>query len=222
MRGNGSPDQEGVGKFFMIQDCCNGERGVVGFPEEDATGIGTTWLEQRPATRTREEGIMQNCGKNGSCGSGGTFSWGEKLFVVGTFYGFIAVGAWGIWPASPGAALAYVAYALVSFFLLMRYTVCARCPHLFEENDCVFVPVPLVKTFVKPRQGPLKWWEYLIVLCAPGGTVLIPLYWLIHAPLTLIVYLILAVTCIGTLKRRICTKCRVEVCPMNSNRMFRA
>lgn len=164
---------------------------------------------------------MQGCDKKGSCGSGRTFSRGDKLLVSGTFYGSIAVGAWGIWPTSPGAALGYLAYALIGYVLLMRYTVCARCPHLFEENDCLFVPVPLAKTFVKPRQGPLQRWEYLLALCVAGGTIIIPLYWLIHTPLTLIAYLILTATCIASLKRRICTKCRVEVCPMNRNREFK-
>jgi hypothetical protein len=151
------------------------------------------------------------------CGTVCTFSFREKLFARTTFSLGIVVGMYGIWLFSPALALAYLAYAVGSYFLLMRCTVCARCPHLFQADDCLFAPASSVKRFVAPRSGALNAWEHLILICAAFGTAAIPVYWLAFSPWLLVLYAVLAGGCFLGLVMRICRKCQVDVCPMNRN-----
>ncbi|MCJ2164209.1 MULTISPECIES: hypothetical protein [unclassified Pseudodesulfovibrio] len=154
---------------------------------------------------------------HGGCGTVCTFSFTDKLLARTTFSLGMAVGMYGIWLSSPTFALAYLVYAVGSYFLLMRYTVCARCPHLFQANDCLFAPASSVKRFVAPRSGPLTVRERLILVCAVFGTAAIPVYWLVFSPWLLVLYALLAGGCFLGLVMRICRKCQVEVCPMNRN-----
>lgn len=154
----------------------------------------------------------------GACGKVERFGFWEKTIVRLTFFLAILVGAYGMWPAGPGLALGYLAYVLAAYILLMRYTVCARCPHLFRAGDCLFIPAPLAKTFIAPRSGRLNTWEFAVVTAAPLGTVFIPLYWLVAQPLMLAAFLLLSLGCVIFLMRRICSrKCLVRVCPLNRN-----
>lgn len=145
-----------------------------------------------------------------------TFSLGEKLLIRTTFVLSILLGAVGIWMFRPGVAVAYLAYAVVSYFGLMRYTVCSRCPHLFQANDCLFLPVGLAKRFVLRREGELTAWERLLLDSAVIGTAVIPLFWLISVPMLLVLYVLVTVGCGVAIVKLVCSKkCRVDVCPLN-------
>ena len=145
-----------------------------------------------------------------------TFSLGEKLLLRTTFVLSILSGAFGIWLTSPAVAVAYLAFAAVSYFLLMRYSVCARCPHLFEADDCLFLPAFLVRKFVARREGQLSWWERLILDSAVIGTAVIPVFWLYSIPWLLLYYVAVTVGFGYVLIRFVCArKCEVDVCPLN-------
>ena len=146
-----------------------------------------------------------------------TFSFGEKLYIRSTFYLSVLLGMYAMWPSGPGLVLGYGAFVGVSSSLLMRYTVCARCPHLLRADDCLFVPAPLAKMLVSPREGGLTAWEIVIALVAAAGTVVVPVYWLAATPLLLAVFLLLTLGYVIGLKGHVCKKCQVEVCPLNRN-----
>lgn len=152
------------------------------------------------------------------CIRAGRFHLWEKTLVRGTFYVATLLGIYAIWPAGPGPALGYAAYVAVSYTLLMRYSVCARCPHLFEVGDCLFVPAPLARVITSPWQGRLKAWEGGIAVIAAVGTAVIPLYWLAAKPLLMAVFLLLTFGYVAGLTAHACKKCRVEVCPLNRNK----
>ncbi|QGY40457.1 hypothetical protein GM415_10070 [Pseudodesulfovibrio cashew] len=156
-----------------------------------------------------------------SCENVCTFGSGEKLILRTLFYVSALLGAYGIAKTSLVLAVAYVAYALISYFMLMRHTVCSRCPHLFVADDCLFVPASLVKNFVIPKKGALSTGELLIVLFAVLGTAGIPIYWLAADTTLLVIYLALNAGFTLGLVGRICKKCQVEVCPMNRNPLFK-
>lgn len=163
---------------------------------------------------------MKNLNKSDSCSKICTFGFGEKLFTRITFFLSIAIGFYSIWLSSPIFAAGYLGYACVGYFLLMRFTVCARCPHVFVANDCLFIPAWLVKIYVAKRTGELQIWEKAILFGAVCGTVVIPLYWLKADLLLLAFYLAVTVGCFGFLYTRICKeKCQVEVCPLNRRRV---
>ncbi|BCS87598.1 hypothetical protein [Pseudodesulfovibrio sediminis] len=160
---------------------------------------------------------MNTMTKDSGCSNVCTFSFKEKLFARTTFILGVLIGAYAIWLSSLVLALVYLGYAVGSYYLLMRYTVCSRCPHLFQADDCLFAPAPIVQTFVSARSGPLNGWERLILFGAVFGTVAIPVYWLVSSLWLLSLYVIFSGGCFLGLVLRICKKCQVEVCPMNRN-----
>jgi hypothetical protein len=165
--------------------------------------------------KKRSDAIMND---HGACAHVAGFSFWEKAIVRVSYYLAALVGVYGMWPVAPGLALGYAAFVLGAYYLLMRYTVCARCPHLFQAGDCLFVPAPLAKTFIRPRPGRLNAWEFAILLAAPLGTLLIPLYWLAARPVALAAFVLLNLGCAAYITRRICRrKCRVLICPLNRN-----
>ena len=151
------------------------------------------------------------------CGTIRTFSLGEKLLIRLSFYLSVLVGVYGMWTASPWLALGYAIFVGVSYTLLMRFSVCARCPHVFVAGDCLFVPASLVKLLVEPRQGRLKGWEGGVAMIAVVGTIAIPIYWLVADPVLLIAFLALSLGYLVGLAGHLCKKCQVEVCPLNRN-----
>jgi hypothetical protein len=150
-----------------------------------------------------------------------TFGSGEKLWIRSTFYLSVLIGMYGLWPAGPGPALGYLAFVAVSYGLLMRYSVCARCPHLFVAGDCLFMPASLARKLVSPRSGGLKVWEAGVALAAAVGTVAIPVYRLAAEPLLLALFLGLSLGYVIGLAGHVCRKCQVEVCPCNRNPAFK-
>lgn len=148
-----------------------------------------------------------------------TFSLGEKLIVRSSFFVGVAIGAYGMWLANAWLAVGYLLYAAVGYSLLMRYTVCSRCPHVLVANDCLFIPASLVRAFVAKRTGELLGWEKGILLCAVIGTAGLPLYWLLSDITLLSVYLLSTIGCFVVLYLRMCKrKCQVVVCPLNGRR----
>lgn len=148
------------------------------------------------------------------------FSLAEKVYFQATLNIVVVLGAVGM--LLQGAyllAIGYLIFVLGGFILLMRYTVCARCPHLLEANDCVFLSASLAKEVVsKDTTGPLKWWERSILCVVPAGTVFGPIYWLMSSPLLLAGFVVAAVGCVLGLYMYLCKKCRTTVCPMNRYR----
>jgi len=153
------------------------------------------------------------------CGSVKGFSAGEKIFAQGTFNGAVIIGAYGMALQSPLLALAYVVFAIGSFTLLMRYTFCARCPHLLVAGDCLFLPASLAKKVIsKQHSGPLSGREKIIMYSAPLGTICIPVYWLLPSPVLLACFFIFAGACVLGLRMHFCKECQTIVCPMNARR----
>jgi len=64
------------------------------------------------------------------------FSLKEKIITQCGFHGGILIGAYGLY-LSHSYAIAYLLFSYIGISLLMRFTVCPRCPHLFDGNDRV-------------------------------------------------------------------------------------
>jgi len=155
--------------------------------------------------------------QDADCGPVKGFSVGEKLFAQGTFNAAIITGAYAMALQSPLLALGYVVFAIGSFTLLMRYTICTCCPHLLVAKDCLFLPASLaIKLISKQRSGSLSGWEKFILYSAPLGTILIPVYWLLSSPILLACFLLFSGACVFGLRLHFCKECKTIVCPMNS------
>ena len=75
----------------------------------------------------------------------GKFSFLEKLYAYSTFNIGIFIAAYGLFIQNKTLAVIYLFYSYIGIFLLMRYTVCPRCPHLLEANDCLNLPASITK-----------------------------------------------------------------------------
>ncbi|MDC0336121.1 hypothetical protein OAN24_04435 [Pseudodesulfovibrio sp.] len=159
---------------------------------------------------------MSNKCQGADCGPVKGFSTAEKIFAQGSFYAAVIIGAYVMAVQSPLLALGYVVFTIGGFTLLMRYTVCARCPHLLDAKDCLFVPASLAINLIsKQHTGPLSGWEKFIVFSAPLGTIFIPVYWLLPSPVLLACFLLFSGACVFGLRLHFCKECQTIVCPMN-------
>lgn len=76
------------------------------------------------------------------------FTLREKVLTRTTFNLGILIGAYGLYLESGWLAAGYIFFAFIGTLLLMRYTVCPRCPHLYVADDCLVLPVPLASSML--------------------------------------------------------------------------
>ena len=153
--------------------------------------------------------------KNSIC----TFTFAEKLYAQLTFNGGVAVAAYGLFLINSGLGIAYLLYAYVGILLLIRYTVCARCPHLNKANDCVQLPAPMMKKIIaSPRSGALNRYEKILFVLVLYGTFILPLYWLASQPMVLILFIALFGGHLAGLRLHFCRNCQNTICIQNRNK----
>ena len=121
-----------------------------------------------------------------------TFSFGEKLYAQVTFNAGVMVAAYGLFLESTMLGIAYLLFTFVGIFLLVRYTICPRCPHLHKGNDCVQMHASIVKMMVSPkRTGPLTMYEKSLFIVVLYGIFIMPIYWIASNTVILILFLAL-------------------------------
>jgi hypothetical protein len=149
-----------------------------------------------------------------------SFTLWEKFSVQFSLFTGIAVAAYGLCLSNINLGIAYLLYVFITYFLLMRYTVCPRCPHLLIADDCLQLPTRLTKIIISTkRNGPLNRFEKIIFNLAWYGSLLIPIYWLLSKPIILVAFIILYGG--GGLlhtKFRFCSKCANKICMKNRNK----
>lgn len=141
------------------------------------------------------------------------FSLGEKLYAQITFHGGIITGAYGLFLNSTTLGIAYLLYAYIGIILLMRYTVCPRCPHLLVANDCVQLHPKLTKKIICPnRKGPLNLYEKILFTMVLYGILILPIYWIASNIIILILFLLLYGGLLLGLHLHFCPNCENKIC----------
>lgn len=149
----------------------------------------------------------------------GTFTFKEKIFAQLTYNAGVIIAAYGLYLNSISLGIVYLIGAYVGIFLLVRYTICPRCPHLHVANDCVNLPAPIMKKIVSPnRKGSLTIFEKSLFLIALYGTFIFPIYWLTSNIIILILFLILYGSHLLSLKMHLCKDCANKVCIQNKSK----
>ncbi|MDH3267893.1 MAG: hypothetical protein OEM46_03465 [Ignavibacteria bacterium] len=147
-----------------------------------------------------------------------SFSLGEKLYAQFTFHGGILVGAYGLFMESTALGISYLLYAYIGIALLMRYTVCPRCPHLLIANDCVQLHASITKKLISPnRKGPLNHYEKFLFIMVLYGILFLPVYWIASNTIILTLFLLLYGGQLLGLHLHFCTKCENKICIQNRN-----
>jgi hypothetical protein len=146
------------------------------------------------------------------------FTFLEKIFAQFTYNAGVMVATYGLYLSNPNLALAYFLFSYIGILIVVRYTICPRCRHLNAGNDCVQLPVSIMKKLISPnRKGPLSSVEKLLLPVVLFGTLLLPLYWLSSHVLILIIFLTLFGGHLLGLYLHFCPNCENRFCVKNRN-----
>ena len=155
---------------------------------------------------------------NQKCKESLTFSTAEKIVAAIPFNSTILIGAYGLYLVSWVLTAINLAFCYIGILAMMRYTICPRCPHLLQDNDCLNMPAPLVKKLIaKNRKGPLNNCEKMLHRTVNYGILIIPVYWLIPNISLLIPFIALYFIGQATFVFHFCRHCKNEVCIQNRN-----
>ena len=141
------------------------------------------------------------------------FTFKEKLFAQFTYNSGVMVAAYGLYINHTSLGIGYLVGAYLGIFLLVRYTICPRCPHLHEANDCVNLPPALMKKIIsEKRRGPLNIYEKVLFITSLYGAFLLPIYWLASNAILLIIFLLLFGGHLVSLHMHFCRNCANKDC----------
>ncbi len=147
-----------------------------------------------------------------------SFSIREKIFAQFTFVAGVMAASYGLFLENTFLGVGYLLYSGIGIFLLMRYTICPRCPHLHIANDCVNLPASIVKKIVSKRTGPLNISEKTLFIVVLYGIFILPIYWLCSTPVILTVFVILYGSHLLSLHTYFCPKCENNSCIQYRNK----
>ena len=160
--------------------------------------------------------------KNKNGHSVGKFTLLEKLFAYSTFNLGIFIGAYGLSINNKVFAIMYLVYSYVGILLLMRYTVCPRCPHLHRDKDCINLPASLTKKIISStRKGPLTISEKILFCFVLYGILIIPIHWIASYTYILIAFIVLYGGYLLGLNLHFCPECDNRCCIQNRNKKFK-
>lgn len=153
--------------------------------------------------------------KSNTCTLIDRFSITERIILRLGWYGFMAVGTYGIFKQSPGWAAVYLLYSVLGFALVVLPGLCAHCPYPTRYGTCLFLPPGLLKRFY-PYKGPhMCPASKIAVPSALVGMVLFPNIWLLSDPPLLIPFWLLGLPTVAVFPMHYCRRCRHFDCPLN-------
>ena len=148
-----------------------------------------------------------------------SFSLKEKIFAQFSFNAGVLVGAYGVFLSNKILGIAYLLYSYIGIVLLMRYTVCPRCPHLHVANDCLQLHPSITKIIISPnRKGALSIIEKILFLIVLYGILLLPIYWIASKTIILVFFLLFYGGLLLTMHLHLCPNCQNKSCVQNRNR----
>jgi hypothetical protein len=159
----------------------------------------------------------QNMAEDSQCTLTEKFNLWEKLFAQLSFFTMGIAATVGIIMAD---WIWVIPYIIVYWYgvpgIVMKHLTCPRCPHYFEYNDCLQLPLFFTRILVKrQKQFPFSTFEkvlfHFIFIFIP----IYPLYWLLPNTLLLSIFIICAVAWYSGQFFYFCKRCRNKECPYN-------
>lgn len=142
------------------------------------------------------------------------FSLKVRIIMHSGIYLFALFGTLGIGLENWKVGLAYLAFVIFSFRVLLIGMFCRYCPYPFKYNSCMFFPIRLFKN-ITPKSGKAPFIYRFGHLFAFGGMFIAPQFWIYNHPyLAVGFWVTFLVICLGMLIR-MCGRCRYEQCPFN-------
>ncbi len=144
------------------------------------------------------------------------FTLKEKLYSQITFNAGVLVAAYGLFLNNTILGIFYLYYSYVGILLVMRYTICPRCPHLHVANDCLQLHPSIVKHVVSPtRKGPLNIYEKILFVMVLYGILILPIYWIASNTVVLVLFLLFYGGQLLGLHLHFCRDCQNNSCIQN-------
>jgi hypothetical protein len=141
------------------------------------------------------------------------FTLKEKVFAQFTYNSGVWFAACGLYLSNPLLGIAYLIGAYLGIFLLVRYTICPRCPHLHAADDCANLSASIMKKIVSmKRVGPLNTFEKGLFIIVLYGTFAFPIYWLSSNIPFLVAFVLLYGGHLLSLKMHFCRSCKNTSC----------
>ena len=142
------------------------------------------------------------------------FSTPEKIIMRISFYGFIVVGAYGIFLQSLLWGLLYSLFAVAGSLLVILSCLCAHCPYPYLHDTCLFIPLPWIKGLYKHRPQKMSRVDKAGWVVMLAGLIIIPQFFLIANPLVMAVFWIVTLPMVA-IPLHYCRRCRHVSCPFN-------
>ena len=139
----------------------------------------------------------------------------QKILMRLGFYGFMIVGAYGVYLESILWGLIYSGFVIFGLELGFLYFLCCHCPYPYNYSDCLFVPFWLVKKQYKFRSAPLSILDKIGFIAIMAGFVVIPQYWLLKNYTILILFWIFCLPTLASFPFYLCRRCQHFQCPGN-------
>ncbi len=152
---------------------------------------------------------------NDACGLHDRFSFKDKIIMQTGWNGFMIIGTYGIYKQNPLWALAYVAYIIIGYALIVMPWVCAHCPYPYKLSSCLFMPPGFLRKIYNYRESQPSAAGKLAAGAIMIGTVIIPNFWLFKDTSLLIVFWLFGLPTLLAFPLHYCKKCRHLECPAN-------
>lgn len=139
----------------------------------------------------------------------------QKIFMRLGFYGFMIIGAYGIYLESILWGLIYSGFVIFGIKFGLSYFLCSHCPYPYKYSDCLFAPFWVFTKQYKFRSAPMSILDKTVFILAMAGFIVIPQYWLFKNYTILILFWIFCLPTIASLPFFWCRRCQHFHCCFN-------
>ncbi len=173
----------------------------------------TSILIDRGLIGTRKEKMTSE--NNHHCNLIDRFSLIERVLMRTGWFGFMAVGTYGIYRQDPLWAWLYITYGILGFALVVLPGLCAHCPYPSKHSTCLFLPPQLLNRFYPYRGPQMSLGGKAATIATMAGMVIMPHFWLVNDVPLLVLFWLLGLPTVAAFPTHYCKQCRHFGCPMN-------
>lgn len=143
-----------------------------------------------------------------------TFSITDKVYMRTAIFGYLVVAMIAVYAENAVYGIIYTALALIHL-LVMLYTLCSHCPHVYVYHDCVFAPAGIIRNIFQYRRQPMDRRDKSALMVMIGISILFPQFFLVKRPLLFGLFWLFVILMGLRFYAHLCKVCRNVSCPCN-------
>jgi len=140
----------------------------------------------------------------------------QKILMRIGFYGFMIIGAYGIYLESILWGLIYSGFVIFGIEFGLSYFLCSHCPYPYKYSECLFAPFWVFTKQYKFRSAPMSILDKTAFILSMAGFIMIPQYWLSKNYTILILFWIFCLPTFASFLFFWCKRCQHFHCCFNS------